>query len=206
MLVAERSEHVVKQVRRGMSGGRDGASGVALHALEVGGMKCGICWKCRGQFLWLVQLRGGDQRDLRIDNERWWVGALVLWFIAVRKGVGANGRGGVGTATVRDIRAFSVGVAIGRVGVEGAGDIDEAGGIVDDVFVAVAVGDSIGIEGAGNVDKADVVVKVVVAVAGGVDQHWCCCWNCCCSLLALLLRLVSLLMMSLLPKHGSSGV
>jgi len=169
MLVAERSEHVVEQVGRGVSEGRDGASGVALRALEVGGMKCGICWKCWGRFLWLVQLRGGDRRDLRIDDERRRAGALVLWFVAVREGVGANGRGGVGAATVRDVGAFSVGVAIGGVGVEGAGDVDEAGGIVDDVFVAVAVGDGIGIEGAGDVDKADVVVEVVVVVAGGVD-------------------------------------
>jgi len=60
----------------------------------------------------------------------------------------------------------------GAVSVEGAGDVDEAGGIVGDAL-ALAAGDGIGVEGVGDVDKADVVVEVVVAVAsvgiGGVE-------------------------------------
>jgi len=58
----------------------------------------------------------------------------------------------------------AVSIAISKVGVEGAGDIDEAGGVVGNVFVAVAVGDGVGIEGVGSVGNASgVVVKGAVA-------------------------------------------
>jgi len=62
---------------------------------------------------------------------------------------------------------FIVACGSGRstVSVEGAGDVDEAGGVVGDAL-ALAAGDGIGVEGVGDVDEADVVVEVVVAVAG----------------------------------------
>ena len=61
----------------------------------------------------------------------------------------------------------AVGIAISEVGVEGAGDVNEAGGVVGDVFVAVAVGDGVGIEGMGSVsDAGGVVVEGAVAGVG----------------------------------------
>ena len=101
------------------------------------------------------------------DKEGRGAGALVLWFVVVRSaGVVANGRGGVGAATVEGVEALAAAVSIRGGGVEGVRGVDEAGGVDGLVVVAAAVVvGGAGVEGAGNVGDFDGVVEVPAAVA-----------------------------------------
>ena len=74
---------------------------------------------------------------------------------------GADGAGVVsGSAVGVGVGVAAVGIAIGGVGVEGVGGVDEAGGVVGNVFVAVA--DGVSVEGAGRVDDAGGGVGIAV--------------------------------------------
>jgi len=70
---------------------------------------------------------------------------LRLGLVAVCVDADGNGRRGVGIATVVDVGVFAgavpaVGVAVGGVGVEDAGGVDEATGVVRDALAIAAVG------------------------------------------------------------------
>ena len=69
-------------------------------------------------------------------------------------------RGG-SVAAVECVEAFAFAVAIGIVGVEGAGSVDEGGGIVE-VAAAAAAAIGIGIEGMGGSGDADGIVVAIV--------------------------------------------
>ena len=84
-----------------------------LHNLQVGGGGRSVHRKGWGQFFWLVQLQRGDWWDLRNGIKRWNAGALVLWFVVLRDGAGADGWRDVGEAG----SVVRVAVAVASVGI-----------------------------------------------------------------------------------------
>jgi len=116
---------------------------------------------------------------LGFDNERRQADALVLRFVVAcgSGGAVAIGRGVVGIDDVYCLVGFAVVVvgvgvvaaslAICGSGVEGASDVDEVGGVVQDAIDVAVVGSGVSVAGVGGVDKADVVVEVVVVIVVG---------------------------------------
>jgi len=134
-LAAEMSKCVIRQVMRGTWGIK--ASGVCgLYDLQVEGGGCSILWRGWGWLFWHVWMWCDKGRDLKNDVEERHAGALVLWFvIACSSGCSA-------------------------VSIEGAGNVDKAGGIVIEVAVAG------GINGVSNSSSLRGVGKVVGCVDG----------------------------------------
>jgi len=98
---------------------------------------------------------------LRTGVKRRRAEALVLWFVVVRSdGVIANGRGGIGAATVECVGAFASG--------GGACDGDEAVGVVE---VVAAVSGGVGIDDASGVAFGAAAVGADSAV--GIDDVGC---------------------------------
>jgi hypothetical protein len=99
---------------------------------------------------------------------------LVLVLVVVCDGVGDDGNRrsgvsaaviggvGVGPAIIGDVGALAVPLAIGFVCIEGAGGVDEAGGIVRADVAGAIVGDA-GVGAAVNVADVGSAVKVAVA-------------------------------------------
>jgi len=142
---------------------------VACTTCELGAAGIAVLRRGWRRLFWLVQLRRGDRWDLRIDDERRHAGALVLRFVvACGSGRGADVWGGIGAATVGDVGASAVTVAIRGVDVEEAGGIDNAGDVVGGADAVVGVGDE-GVDKAGGVVTCG-AVGVGAERAGGVDE------------------------------------
>jgi len=105
---AETSGRIVAQVGSVVNEIEDSV----LHDLQVGGGGRSVHWKGWGWFFWLVQLQRSNQWDLRNGIERWNAGALVLWFVVLHDGAGADGWRDVGEAG----GVVRVAVAVASVG------------------------------------------------------------------------------------------
>ena len=134
-----------------------------MHDLGVEGGRRSILRRDWGRFFWLVQLRRGDQWDLRTGIEGQDASTLVLWFVVACGGGGAvaNGQGGISAAAVE-----CVGVSAGAVAaVVGGGK---------DAVAATAVAVEVGVvTGTAAVDVAVVVVGTTVCSVGvGVEVFY----------------------------------
>ena len=121
---------------------------------------------------------------MKSSIEKRHAGTLVLWFVVVCSSGGAVaiGRGVVGINDIDCLVGFAVvivgigvvaaSLAICSGSIEGASDVDEAGGVVQDAVDVAVVGSGVSIADVGGVDKADVVVEVVVVIVvgnGGIE-------------------------------------
>ena len=129
----------------------------------VGDCACQEDWR---RLFWLVSARRGERRNLRTDVEGREADALVIWFVVAWGDASAVSVEGVkcagGVDQVDSLERLAVAVA--GVGIEGVG----ADGGLEGVAVAVAVAD-IGVEEAGDVEDAGVVARIAVAGVDVVD-------------------------------------
>ena len=91
--VNERSEHIVRQVRRSAHKVGDTESSEALHDLDVGCSRSYLYRRGWRRWFQLVWPRCSKQRDLQASIERCEAGTLVLWFVVVHSGGGSGADG-----------------------------------------------------------------------------------------------------------------